>query len=467
MSELKEIQQLLKEKLSKKLKTTAPVRLIVISFLLVIVVGSLLLMLPISVKAGQPPTQPIDALFTATSATCVTGLAIYDTYTHWTVFGQIVILVLIQIGGLGFSTFAIGFTLLVRKKLGIREMVIAGETSGGSMPNMKSLIRLMLGFTFICELTGALLLMLRFVPMFGAGGIWPSIFIGISAYCNAGFDVIGFLGQSSMSYFAGDPLVSLTISGLIIIGGLGFIVVQDIYQCKIATLRRHQDSVRLNFHTQICLRVTVILLLVGTATFLLFEYNNTMGHLNFFEKLNASFFQSTNTRTAGFASVDIGKQTEFTKIISVLLMFIGGCPGSTAGGIKVTTLVVLLATVMATIRGRGDPNMLKHRFATGAVYRALTVIFLAFCLIFLDAGIIAWMNPGVPVLDAVFEATSAFGTVGLTANLTPHLDPLSKFMLSFTMFIGRVGPLSFGLSIMMRHKDKSDSILPEGRMLIG
>lgn len=456
----------LKHKLNEKMKTTAPIRLIVISFILLIVMGTLLLMLPIASKGA--PTAPVDAFFTATSATCVTGLAVYDTYTHWSIFGQGIILLLIQLGGLGLSTFAVGFTLLVRRKLGIRELTIVSEASGGSMLDMASLLRLMLGFTFSCELIGALLLMCRFVPLFGVDGIWPSFFISISAYCNAGFDILGFIpGNSSISTFAGDPLVSLTISGLIIIGGLGFVVVQDIYQCQIATRFRRKDAVKVNFHTQICLRITALLLLIGTLIFMIFEFNTTMGHLSFFEKLNAAFFQSTNTRTAGFASVDIAAESEITKIFTVILMFIGGCPGSTAGGIKVTTLVVLVATVVSTIRGKEDSSVLGHRFSSRQVYRSLTVVVLAFCLIFVDAGIISLLNSHVTVLDAVVEATSAFGTVGLSASVTPTLDWFSKVLLGMTMFIGRVGPLSFGLSIMMRHKAKGEAIQPEGRMLIG
>lgn len=462
MPDLSEI----KQKWNDRIKNTAPVRLIVISFLLLILVGTLLLILPISSKTGW--TNPLDAFFTSTSATCVTGLAVVDTYNHWSVFGQAVILLLIQLGGLGLSTFAIGFSLLIRRKLGIREIVIASETSGGSMLDMAGLLRLVLGFTFFCEAVGAGLLMLRFVPMYGTDGIWPSVFVSVSAYCNAGFDILSFIpGNVSVSAFAGDPLVSLTISGLIIIGGLGFIVVQDIYECKVATRLHHKDSMKLNFHSQICLRVTLILLVAGTLAVFLVEYGNTMKDLSFFEKLNAAFFQSTNTRTAGFASVDIGAENEFTKIFSILLMFIGGCPGSTAGGIKVTTFVVLIITVISTIRGREDSVVLRHKFAMGVVYKSLTVAILAMVLVFVDAGVISALNPHASFLDCLFEAVSAFGTVGLSANLTPTLDPVSRILLCITMFIGRVGPISFGLSIMMRHKKKGDSILPEGRMLIG
>lgn len=456
----------LRQKWNDKLKTTPPVRLIVVSFLLLILLGTILLTLPVSSKSGW--SNPLDAFFTSTSATCVTGLSVVDTYGHWSVFGQGVIIALIQLGGLGLSTFAIGFSLLVRRKLGIREIVIASESSGGTMPDMTALLKLVLGFTFACEAIGAGLLMLRFVPEYGTQGIWPSVFVSISAYCNAGFDILGFIpGNSSLSAFAGDPLVSLTVSGLIVIGGLGFIVVQDIYECKIHRRFRHKDSVKLNFHSQICLRVTLILLVVGTLAIFILEYANTMEHLNFFEKLNAAFFQSANTRTAGFASVNVGEENEFTKIITIILMFVGGSPGSTAGGIKVTTFLVLIVTVASTIRGREDAVVLNHRFAIGVVYKSLTVTLLGMVVVLVDAGVISALNPQISFLDCMFEAVSAFATVGLSANVTPNLDIFSRLLLCVTMFIGRVGPISFGLSIMMRGKGKGDSILPEGRMLIG
>lgn len=449
-----------------KIKSAAPVRIIVVSFLLLILIGSLLLMLPVSSREGA--TDPLSALFTATSATCVTGLSVVDTTAHWSVFGQAVILILIQLGGLGFSTFAIGFTMLIRRKLGIREIMLASESSGGSALDAASLMKLMLGFTFGCEAVGAGLLMLRFVPMFGRSGAWPAVFVAVSAYCNAGFDILGFIpGNSSLSAFAGDPLVSLTVSFLVAIGGLGFVVVQDIYQCKIAARFRHKETQRLRFFSQICLRVTVILLAVGTVAFFLLEYNNTMKDLNFFEKLNAAFFQSANTRTAGFASVNIAGERDFTKVVTCILMFIGGCPGSTAGGIKISTFVVLVVTVVSTMRGREEPVILKHHFPASMIHKALTVALLGLLVVFVDAGVISSLNPSISFLDCLFEAASAFATVGLSAGVTPRLEPVSKLLLCFTMFIGRVGPVSFGLSIMMRRREEGDSILPEGRMLIG
>ena len=243
------------------MKRTAPIRLIVISFLLLIALGTALLALPLASASGGF-THPLDALFTATSATCVTGLSVVDTTSHWSPFGQAVVLGLIQLGGLGLSTFATGFSLLVHRRLGLREMLLTGEASGSDMPGAAGLLKLMLGFTFCCELLGAGLLMLRFVPEYGAAGVWPAVFVSVSAYCNAGFDILGFVpGNSSLTAFSGDPLVCLTISALIATGGLGFVVVRDIYQCKLLAPLRGRGRQRLNFHSQICLRATLALLL--------------------------------------------------------------------------------------------------------------------------------------------------------------------------------------------------------------
>ncbi len=452
--------------LKERIRNTPPVRIIVVSFVLLILVGTVLLLLPISSREGG--TDPLSALFTATSATCVTGLAVVDTTAHWSIFGQAVILTLIQLGGLGLSTFVIGFTLLLRRKLGIRELLLASESSGGNAMDAVSLLKLMLGFTFGCEALGAGLLMLRLVPMLGMEGIWPSVFVAVSAYCNAGFDILGVVpDNASLTAFAGDPLVGLTVSGLIVIGGLGFVVVQDIYQCKIKTRFHRKKPGRLRFYSQICLRATLVLLILGTVAFFLLEYGNTMSHLNFFEKLNAAVFQSANTRTAGFFSIDIAGERDFTKVFTCILMFIGGCSGSTAGGIKVSTFVVLAVTVLSTMRGKEEPEVLKHRFPAGMVHKALTVMLLGLLVVFVDAGIISNLNPPIPFIDCLFEAASAFGTVGLSANVTSRLEPISRLLLCLTMFIGRVGPVSFGLSILMRRRGEGDSILPEGRMLIG
>ena len=450
----------------KRLKSIPPVKLIVASFLIVILVGAFLLTLPIAARAGEP-TAFIDALFTATSATCVTGLVVFDTWTHWNVLGQIIIISLIQIGGLGVITFTTGFSLLLRRKLGLRDIQLATENTGGDTINIAHLVKMILVFTAGCETFGALLLMLRFVPQFGAKGIWVAFFTAISAYCNAGFDILGFvMKDGNLIPYVSDPLVCLTVGALIVIGGLGFVVISDIYSSHILT-RYHKEKPRhLNFHSTIVLRMTAILIVVGTILFFICEYDNTLRGMNFGTQLNASLFQSISPRTAGFASVDIAKEYDFTKIITVVLMFIGASPAGTGGGIKTTTFVILAATVFSVMRGSDETIILKRRVDKGTVYRSLSIFFGALFVVLTTTGIILTADPEVNGIDALFEATSGFGTVGLTAGVTQTLSTISKFFVSCTMFIGRVGPVSLGLALAL-HKGRRGAILPEGRVIVG
>ncbi len=454
-------------KLQKFLRQSSPTRVIVISFLCVIAIGTLLLMLPFSSRSGSF-TNPVNALFTATSTTCVTGLAVYDTYSYWSDFGQAVILLLIQIGGLGFSTFATAFALLFRRKLGIRELSLVRETAGGDSLDVVSLLRVVVLFTLTVEAIGAGLLMLRFVPLYGKLGAWVSVFVSVSAFCNAGFDLLSFIpGNVSLTALNGDPLVTLTLCALIITGSTGFVIFQDIYRKKMRPVFRRQPRGRLSFHSAVCLYATGTLLLLGTVLFFLLEYNNTLSGMGVFEKLNAAFFQSVNTRTAGFMSVDIAKEKDLTKLLTIVLMFIGGCPASVAGGVKVTTVVVLFAAVKSTLVGEEDTVLLRHRFDKSMVSKSLTVVTLGLLIVALDTAVITGLHSSVEVIDALVETVSAFATVGLTAATTGKLGVIAKLVLCVTMFIGRVGPVSLGLAILMRDKKKNGVILPEGRMLIG
>jgi trk system potassium uptake protein TrkH len=450
----------------KRLKSIPPVRLIVASFLIVILVGAFLLTLPISSRTGST-TAFIDALFTATSATCVTGLVVFDTWTHWNVFGQIVIISLIQIGGLGVITFTTGFSLLLRRKLGLRDIQLATENTGGDTINITRLVKMILLFTAGCETLGALILMLRFVPQFGPKGIWVAFFTAISAYCNAGFDILGFvMKDGNLIPYVSDPLVCLTVGGLIVIGGLGFVVISDVYSSHIKPRIKKQKTKHLNFHSTIVLMMTGILIVAGTILFFICEYNNTLRGMNFGTQLNASVFQSISPRTAGFASVDIAKEYDFTKIITVILMFIGASPAGTGGGIKTTTFLVLAATVFSVMRGNEETTILKRRVDKSTVYRSLSIFFGALFVVLFTTGVILISDPEVTGIDALFEATSAFGTVGLTAGVTQTLSDLSKFIVSLTMFIGRVGPVSLGLALALR-KSRHGTVLPEGRVIVG
>jgi trk system potassium uptake protein len=451
----------------KWLRSVPPVRLIVVSFFIVIMVGAILFPLPICSKTGRP-TMFIDALFTATSATCVTGLVVFDTWVHWNVLGQIIILSLIQIGGLGVVTFTTGFSLLVRRKLGLRDIQLASENTSGETVGIVRLIKMILIFTGCCETVGALLLMFRFVPQFGVKGIWIAFFTSISAYCNAGFDILGFVMENgNLIPYVSDPLVCLTVGALIVIGGIGFVVISDYYYSRVMTRIHKVKPCRLNFHSTLVLMITAILIVFGAALFLFCEYNNTLRGMGFGTKLNASLFQSISARTAGFATVDIAKEYDFTKIITVILMFIGASPGGTGGGIKTTTFIVLIATIFSVMRGEDETIILKRRVDKFTVYRALAIATGALFVVLVTTGIILTADPHVDGIDALFEATSGFGTVGLSAGVTPTLGWISKLALSCTMFVGRVGPVSLALAVTLHKGRRGGSILPEGKIIVG
>jgi Trk-type K+ transport systems, membrane components len=452
--------------IKKRLKSIAPVKLVVTSFLVVILAGTLLLTLPVASRSGES-TALIDALFTSTSAVCVTGLVVFDTWTHWNALGQVIIIALIQTGGLGVITLTTGFSLLMRRKLGLRDIQLAAENTNGDTVHITRLVKMILTFTAACEAAGALLLMLRFVPQFGLHGVWISVFTAIAAFCNAGFDILGFVMENgSLIPYVSDPLVCLTVGALIVIGGLGFVVISDIYNSQITPALHRQKPGHLNFHSTIVLTTTAFLIAAGTVLFYLCERDNTLRGMSFGTQLNASLFQSISPRTAGFASVDIAKEHDFTKIITVILMFIGASPAGTGGGIKTTTFVVLAATVLSVLRGEEETTVLKRRIEKSTVYRSLSIFLVAMCVVLVTAGIIMAADPDVNGIDALFEATSAFGTVGLTAGVTSSLSSVSKFFVSCAMFIGRVGPVSLGLALIL-HKTRRETILPEGRIIVG
>ncbi len=454
--------------LKRKLKGVPPVRLIVVSFLLVILAGTVLLSLPFMAKNGRP-TALLDALFTSTSAVCVTGLVLFDTWTHWSVAGQAVILMLIQIGGLGLVTFTTGFTLLLRRKLGFRDLRLAAENTAGSVIHIRHLLKTILFFTFSCETAGACLLMLRFVPQYGKHGVWVAFFTAVSAYCNAGFDILGFTKPgTSLTAYVGDPLVTLTVAALIVIGGLGFVVISDIFSARVRPQMKKQHVHALQFHSQIVLRTTLWLIVAGTVLFFICENGNTLKGMNPGEKLDASLFQSVTARTAGFNTVDTASELDLTKLIDVFFMFIGASPASTGGGIKTTTLVVLVTAVLSVVRGNDDAVVLKRRLDKFTVYRAMAILTLGVLVVIVTAGIIMTTNSSTSGVDALFEATSAFGTVGLTANVTPTLTPVARIAVICAMYIGRVGPVSFGLAFTIKKgRSSSGTILPEGKIVVG
>lgn len=456
--------ELFKTKLKTNLSSVPPARIIVISFAIVILCGALILTTPLCSRDGTV-TPLIDAFFTAVSATCVTGLVVYDTYTHFNVFGQFIIITLIQIGGLGLVTLTTFFNIAVGKKLGLRSMKLASESINiTTIDGINKMIRMAVGVTFTIEAIGAFLLSLVFVPKYGpVKGLLTSIFLAISAFCNAGFDVLGHEGLfSSLTNYTDNFIVMFTISVLIILGGLGFIVWQDIINY------RHKK--RLLLHTRVVLIVTAILIAVGTFIYIFYEWNNpyTMGGLSGGEKFGACLFQSITARTAGFNSVDIVASRDITKIFTIVLMFIGAAPGSTGGGIKVTTFAVLVMTVVSVITGKDHTQILKRRVDHRVVYRAISIIALAITAIFVCVNIIATTVPesidGIPIL---FEAVSAFATVGLSAGVTSVVGLIGKLILMFLMFIGRVGPVSIAISLAISQSKTKKEVIPEGKIIVG
>lgn len=445
-----------------------PARVIVSSFALLVLTGALILTLPVCSQAGTF-TDFFTTLFTATSASCVTGLIVVDTGTFWTPFGQGVILSLIQLGGLGIVTFTTFFNMALRKRMALHTMQVASEqVSSINLFDARKLISSILIITLSCEALGALLLSFTFVPQFGSDGIYYSVFIAISSFCNAGFDPFGFMGQfSSLTSFANNPAVLLPVAALIIFGSLGFIVWHDLVMF-------HKNH-RLMLHTKVVLVTTLILLVIGTFFVLIFEWHNpnTLGKMEFGDKVLNAFFQSTTTRTAGFNSIDNGAMTSMSKMLSILLMFIGAAPGSTGGGIKMTTFVVILMTVFSVIRNKNETIVGKRRVTQFTVYKAITVTTIAIFAVGIATLTIYFTNDmsiseDIIGINALFESVSAFSTVGLTTGVTAVSNEISRVILILTMFLGRVGPISLALSITANMSNKNkNKIIPEGKIIVG
>ena len=443
-----------------------PERAITISFAVVILTGAILLMLPISSRT-HTFTPFLTCFFTATSATCVTGLVLVDTFTHWNTFGHIVIMTLIQIGGLGLLTFTTFLNIALGKKLGLRGLQLASESvNSSSFADAKELIRMVVSLSFGIELVGAIILATTFVPEFGSYGIFMSLFMAISAFCNAGFDLLGFqTPYCSLTNYTDNYVVQLTIMSLIVIGGLGFIVWND--------LILYRKTKKLLLHSKVVLIVTAFLIIFGGVAITVLEWNNsrTLGELSFGDRIMAGFFQSVTMRTAGFNTIDLASMQEMTKIVSIILMFIGAAPGSTGGGIKVTTLSVFVMTAVSIIRGRSEPVIQHRHVPAKVVYKSIAIIFLGLMVVFFTTGVITYTTPiddfTLTGLDAVFEAVSAFATVGVSSGVTAVSSPMTQIALCLAMFIGRIGPVSFGLTIAATRKDNRREIIPEGKIMVG
>jgi len=433
--------------------------LIVIGFAGIIFLGALLLCLPASTKDGH--IDFIDALFTSTSATCVTGLVMFDTYTKFTVFGQAVILVLIQIGGLGFITLGMFVALMTGRRIGLKSrMYLAESVSLGQLGGVVKYSRMILLGTLLIEGIGAILLSIKFIPLCGvAEGIWCGIFHGVSAFCNAGFDILGALpGNGSLSYFASDAYVNVVITTLIILGGIGFFVWDDIKDKKL-------NFKKYRLHTKIMLISTAALLVVPTVLFMITEGNGELAGLSFGERLLASYFHTVTLRTAGFYTTDYTKYSPAGYFLSVFLMIVGAGAGSTGGGMKVTTFVVVLLSIKAYIAGKEDINAFGRRLPKETVRKAAANSAMYLMLMGLGAFVImAFSNAALPT--ALFEATSAIGTVGLSSGITASLPLIPKITVMALMYTGRVGSMSIAMSVA-RNGIAPKIRLPEEEIIAG
>ena len=432
--------------MKRKAITPSTPHLIMLSFVVAILIGSLLLFLPISSADGKGVSY-IDALFTATTATCVTGLVTLSTAGAWSPFGQVVILLLIQIGGLGIITVMSGLMILINRKMGIGDRLLIQDAFNlNTLSGLAVFIKKVLIGTFIIEGGGALLYMTVLVPKFGARGIWMSVFNAVSAFCNAGMDVIG---DNSLVDFATNPIINFTTSALIILGGLGYIVWWDVIRVLGARTKSNRRIFqKLTLHSKIAIVSSVLLIVLGGAAILAFEYNNpeTIGGHNLFDKIQIALFQSVTTRTAGFLSVPQDKLTDPSAILSMLLMFVGGSPVGTAGGIKTVTLVVLMASAYATVRGRAEVTLFNRTVARSAVEKSATVCTLSFTIVCISTILLALVQDA-PLIDILYETVSATATVGLSRGITPDLNVLGKIIIICTMYLGRVGPISLALAL--------------------
>ena len=435
------------------------VQILALGFLGVILVGALILTLPISTTKGES-TNFLDALFTATSAVCVTGLIVVDTGTYWNAFGQTVIMILIEIGGLGFMSFTTLIAIILGKKITLRERLILQDAMNTfNIQGLVKMVRYVLIFTVSVQFFGALLFSTQFVPEYGLGkGIFYSIFHSISAFCNAGFDILGKF--NSLTSYNSNAVVILVASALIIIGGLGFTVWSELYSSK--SLRK------VSLHSKMVILMTVVLVVGGTLLMFLFENNNinTIADMSFIDKVMNSFFASVTPRTAGFNSIPTDGMTTAGKFLTIILMFIGGSPGSTAGGIKTTTIGILIVTIVCVIQGREDAEVFKRRFSKDLVYKAFTLIFIGLSLVIVVTMLLSYTEKGVSFIALFYETVSAFGTAGLTLGLTSELSNIGKVLIIFMMYLGRVGPLTVVLSITKKRKN-SGIKYPEGKILIG
>lgn len=440
-----------------------------LGFLMVILVGSFLLWLPISAAPGEH-TSYIDALFTATTSICVTGLVTVPTFAHWSFFGKIVILILIQLGGLGVVACATLLFLVAKKKISLKNRKLIKETYNVEhLSGMVRMIRAIVLGTFVAELLGAILYSFQFVPQFGlVEGIGQAVFTSVSAFCNAGIDT---LGPNSLANYVANPLINVTTMLLIVSGGIGFIVWWDVKKVFLGVKRKEfppkQFWRRLELHSKLAITVTLLLLVGGALAYMVLEWNNpeSMGNLSAGQKVLASFFQSVTTRTAGFESIGQAKFTDASTNVSNILMFIGGSPMGTAGGMKTTTVAILIMTAVSFYKGKKHTEIFHRRLHENNVKTALVVVMTGISIVIIMSTLLMAVT-GFSMEDVIFEITSAIATVGLTRGITSNLNLVGKIIVIITMYIGRIGPITLVMALARRIKASDTQMQPAERKVI-
>lgn len=434
-----------------------PYQILVLGFATVILLGALLLMLPVS-SQQQQSMGFIDALFTATSAVCVTGLVVVDTGTYFSTFGHSVIISLIQIGGLGIMTMATLMALVMRRKIQLRERLLIQESLNQlTMSGVVRLTKKIIFTTLLIEFIGGTILGLRWYQDFGLTGFYYGYWHAVSSFCNAGFDLFG--NFNSLTAYVDDLTVNLVVTALIIVGGIGFTVMFEVGKFRSWT--------KFSLHTKVVLAVTSFLLLLSTLVIMLLEYYNpeTLGELSLRTKLLSSYFQAVTIRTAGYNTLNIGALQDVTIFFMVIMMFIGASPSSTGGGIKTTTMGIMVSAIWALVRGRRDVEMFKRKIPSVLVYKAFAIYFISATLVILVTMMLS-ITEKVPFLKLLFEVVSAFATVGVSTGITPDLSPHAKLWLILTMFAGRVGPVTLALALAMK-SEKVKIQYPDGKVSIG
>ena len=443
----------------KKQREISPYIIILVSFIIIILIGGFLLSLPIAIENGQR-TNLLEGMFTATSAVCVTGLTVNDVSKVYNLFGKTVIMILIQLGGIGIITFSAIVVMMISKKVGyFTKKLIQEDINTNTTFEIQKFVKKVLITVFTIEITGAAILFLKFIQMFDyRTAIYYSIFHSISAFCNAGFALF----TNNLSDFKNSMIINITIPLLIFFGGIGFATILNIYQYFLKKDRR------LTTTTRIAIKMSIFLIIFGTILTFVLEYSNnkTLGTLPFFEKIGAAFFQSVTTRTAGFNTISIAELREPTVFLFVLLMFIGASPGSTGGGIKTTTVGLILFGIVTTIKNKEHLEYNKRRISWKIYNKAMVIVFISIIYVVVILFLLIWLED-IRVIELGFELVSAFGTVGLSRDLTPQLSDISKLLIMITMFVGRVGPLTIALALSKVKNSKGRYVYPKEDILIG